>query len=285
MQTSDARIWAVGDAVETQDWVTGQARMVPLAGPANRQGRIAAAAIFGGVDRQPSFRGVQATSVVGLMGMTIAATGATETYLKQTGREGYEKVYLHPDHHAAYYPDAKTITIKLLFERQDGRILGAQAVGMEGVAKRIDVIATALQHNGTVFDLEEAELCYAPQYGSAKDPVNLAGMVAANILDGLAPVVQWEDLAASRATIVDVREPDEYAQGHVPGALNIPLHSLRGHLRELEGRGELWVHCHVGQRSYIAVRILRQKGFDAKNISGGYRMYLAFKACHGNRTS
>ena len=186
MQTSDRHIWSVGDAVEVKDFVTGEWTLIPLAGPANRQGRIAADVIC---EAHPSsFRGVQGTSVCGAFGLTIASTGVNEKTLKRLGWE-YEKIYLHPIHHAGYYPDAKPIDLKLLFSKQDGRILGAQVVGEEGVEKRIDVIAIAIQMGATVFDLEEAELCYAPQYGSAKDPVNMAGMIAANFLRGDAPLV------------------------------------------------------------------------------------------------
>jgi len=185
MQTSDPKIWAVGDEVEVKDFVTGEWTLIPLAGPANRQGRIAADVIC---EAHPSsFRGVQGTSVCGTFGLTIASTGINEKTLKRLGWE-YEKVYLHPIHHAGYYPDAKPIDLKLLFSKQDGRIFGAQAVGEEGVEKRIDAIAIAMQMGATVFDLEEAELCYAPQFGSAKDPVNMAGMIAANVLRGDATV-------------------------------------------------------------------------------------------------
>jgi len=279
MQTSDPRIWAVGDAVQVVDYVTGLPAMVPLAGPANRQGRIAADSICGKTDRYPAFRGVQATAICGVMGLTVAATGVTEKALRRLDPDGtrwpYAKIYIHPDHHAGYYPDAQTLTLKLLFDRTDGRLLGAQAFGKEGADKRIDVIATHLQHRGTVFDLEASELCYAPQFGSAKDPVNLAGMVAANFLRGDVPTVCWEDLHSSDALILDVRTPGEYASGHVPGALNIPVDELRPRLEELPKDGDIWVYCHVGQRSYVAVRMMVQRGFRAKNITGGFRMYPA----------
>lgn len=183
MQTSVPHIWAVGDAVEVKDFVTGEWTVIPLAGPANRQGRIATGVICG---RDSTFWGVQGTSVCGVFGLTIPSTGANEKTLQQLGWD-YGKVYLHPGHHVGYYPNAKPIDLKLLFSNQDGRILGAQAVGEEGTEKRIDVIAMALQSGATVFDLEEAELCYAPQFGAAKDPVNMAGMIAANALRGDAP--------------------------------------------------------------------------------------------------
>jgi len=281
LRTSDESIWAVGDAVEVKNFVTGTQSLALLAGPANRQGRIAADAIMGnGSSYLHRFRGAQATSVCGVLGLTIASTGVTEKVLKQLNLSGeiqpYQKIYLHPDHHAGYYPGAKTITIKLIFSPTNGRILGAQAIGTEGVEKRIDVIAMAIQYQGTVFDLEEAELCYAPQYGAAKDPVNMGGMIASNILRGYAHVVHWEDLAGSDAFILDVREPVEFKKGHVENAVNIPLGQLRDRLAELPQDREIWAYCFVGQRSYFALRILAQYDFKVRNISGGFLMYKAF---------
>jgi NADPH-dependent 2,4-dienoyl-CoA reductase/sulfur reductase-like enzyme/rhodanese-related sulfurtransferase len=276
MQTSDSRIFAVGDAVETFDAVIGGPCQVPLAGPANRQGRIAADTLFGdGFDHR--FRGVQGTSVVGVMGLTVASTGLSEKALKNRAPDiDFEAIHVHPESNAGYYPDAKTITLKVLFDKKDGRVLGAQAVGEKGVEKRIDVISTAIQFSGTVFDLEEAELCYAPQYGSAKDPVNMAGMVAANALRGLSPLAHWSDLKKGEDCVLDVREPEEYERGHVSGAVHIPLHDLRSRLDELPRDRPIKAHCRVGQRSHVAVRILRQNGFDAYNLSGGYRLYEAW---------
>ncbi len=286
LRTSDESIWAVGDAVEANNFVTGARSLVPLAGPANRQGRIAADAIMGNGTPYPHrFRGAQATFVCGALGLTMAATGVTEKILKQLNRDKeyhpYEKIYLHPDHHAGYYPGAKPITIKLIFSTQNGRILGAQAVGIEGVEKRIDVIAMAIQQHGTVFDLEEAELCYAPQYGSAKDPVNMAGMIASNIMRGYLRVAHWEDLAASDAFILDVREPSEYARGHLEQAVNIPLTQMRERIAELPRDREIWTCCFVGQRSYFALRLLSLYGLTARNISGGLLMYEAVKKVPG----
>ena len=279
MRTSDEHIWAVGDAVQVVDHVTGLPAMVPLAGPANRQGRVAAAAICSDGRPLAAFRGVQATSVCGIMGLTVASTGVTEKTLRRFDPNGerwpWDKIYIHPDHHAGYYPDAQTLTIKLLFDRRDGRLLGAQALGRQGVEKRIDVIATHLQHGATVYDLEASELCYAPQYGSAKDPVNLAGMVAANWMRGDAPTVHWEDLPAAGVLLLDVRTAAEHVEGHVPGALNIPVDELRRRMGELPSGRDIWAYCYVGQRSYVAVRMLLQHGFRARNVSGGYRMYQA----------
>jgi rhodanese-related sulfurtransferase len=216
-----------------------------------------------------------------VLGLTIAATGTTEKTLRQHNNNDnfgpYEKIYLHPNHRASYYPGAKIITIKLIFSTKNGRILGAQAVGKEGVEKRIDIIAMAIQQNGTVFDLEEAELCYAPQYGSAKDPVNIAGMIASNLLRGYSSVAHWENLAASNAYILDVRDPFEFKRGHVKNAVNIHLGGLRERMSELPRDREIWAYCYEGQRSYVAARILVQHGFKVRNISGGYLTYMAVK--------
>jgi NADPH-dependent 2,4-dienoyl-CoA reductase/sulfur reductase-like enzyme/rhodanese-related sulfurtransferase len=271
MQTSDPSIWAVGDAVETGDVVTGTEVVLPLAGPANRQGRIAAEAICG---RETNFRGVQGTAVVGLMGLTVASTGASEKGLRRAGRTDYRVVYLHPGNHAGYYPGAKAIKLKLIYAK-DGRVLGAQAVGEEGVDKRIDVIATTIQHGGTVHDLAEAELCYAPQFGSAKDPVNLAGMMAVNELEGLMPLADWSGVKDTAAVLLDVREPNEFAQGHLDRAVNVPLSKLRQRLAEVPKDRPLWVYCAAGQRGYFAQRQLLQLGYDARNLSGGMSTYSA----------
>ncbi len=274
MRTNDPRIWAVGDAVEIRDVVTGEWNLVPLAGPANRQGRVAADSICG---RSAHFRGVQSTVVCGVFGLTIAATGANEKALRRAGI-AYEKIYLHPAQHVGYYPGAKPIHMKLLFSGKDGRVLGAQAVGEQGAEKRIDVIAMAIQKQATVFDLEEAELCYAPQYGAAKDPVNMAGMIAANVVRGDVPLTTWEALPGTDAMILDVREPSEFAKGNIEGATNIPLPQLRDRLAELPRDREIWLHCGVGQRSYYALRILLQNGFKAKNLPGGFITYQQFRS-------
>ncbi len=273
MRTSDPLIWAVGDAVEVKDRVIDQWELVPLAGPANRQGRVAANVICG---RESRFKGVQATAVCGFFGLTVALTGATEKALRRAGIGGFESVYLHPGHHAGYYPGAKPIHLKLMFRRSDGLVLGAQAVGEDGVARRIDVISTAIQMGATVFDLEEAELCYAPQYGSAKDPVNLAGMIAANVVRGDADLAPWGELHTAGAFLLDVREVEELRGGYIDGAVNIPLRQLRARMNELPRDREIWVNCRVGHRAYYACRILSQHGFRVCNLSGGYHTYRAW---------
>jgi NADPH-dependent 2,4-dienoyl-CoA reductase/sulfur reductase-like enzyme/rhodanese-related sulfurtransferase len=277
MRTSDDRVWAVGDAVEVRDFITGEWALVPLAGPANRQGRLAADNILG---REVRFRGVQATAVCRVFDVTIASTGVSEKTLKRWGADSrvgpYEKIYLHPGHRAGYFPDAKPIAIKLIFSTTDGRILGAQAVGAEGAERRIDVIAMAIQRGSTVFDLEEAELCYAPQFGAAKDPVNIAGMIAANALREDAPVAHWEDVVGqTQSTILDVRDPDEIDARRIERAVNIPLGELRSRMWELPPDSEIVAYCAVGQRSYYASRALRLNGFNARNLSGGMRTFDA----------
>ena len=270
MRTSDPRIYAVGDAIEVRDVIIGQEIVLPLAGPANRQGRVAAEAIAG---RWTRFRGVQATAIVSVLGLTVATTGATEKGLRRAGVTDFGVVYLHPGHHAGYYPGATPIHLKLIYTREDGRILGAQAVGREGVDKRIDVIASMIQMRGTVHDLAEVELCYAPQFGAAKDPVNVAGMMAANALRGDMPLADWSETDATRALLLDVREPEEFSRGHLAGAVNLPLSELRRRLDEVPRGREVWVYCAAGQRAYYAQRLLMQRGLDAKNLSGGFMTY------------
>jgi rhodanese-related sulfurtransferase len=223
--------------------------------------------------------------VVGLFGLTAGTTGASERGLRRENIRDYGVVYLHPGHHASYYPGAKPIHLKLIFSRDGGRVLGAQAVGEEGVDKRIDVIATTIQLGGTVHDLAEAELGYAPQYGAAKDPVNVAGMLAQNVLRGDMPLADWKEVGSTPALLLDVREADEFAKGHLEGAQNLPLSQLRKRVDELPHDREVWVYCAVGQRAYFAQRLLRQRGIDAKNLSGGYATWLALASAAPPRGS
>ena len=277
LRTTDPDIYAVGDAIEVKDFVTGDQTQAPLAGPANRQGRIAANHIFGG--RGDRYRGTQGTVIVGVFDKTAAMTGASEKALRRAGR-AYRKVYVHPAHHAGYYPGAEAMTLKVLFDPGTGRVLGAQAVGGAGVDKRIDVLAMAIQAGMTVFDLEEVELAYAPQYGSAKDPINMAGFVAGGMLRGEHPQVDIEAVLAAPASespfLVDVRTPEEFSAGHIPAALNIPVDELRSRLAELPRGREIAAYCQVGQRGYLATRILLQAGLSAVNIGGGYKTYKLF---------
>ena len=263
MVTSDPDILAVGDAVEVKDFITGQWALIPLAGPANRQGRIAADVIAG---RDSKFRGTQGTSICKLFGAAIAQTGVSEKTLVRIGDTDYEKIYIYPNSHAGYYPGAKMLVIKFLFRKSNGKVLGAQVLGEDGVTKRIDSFAMAIQMGCTIYDLEESELCYAPPFGSAKDPVNFAGMVAADILNGDMPIIHWDSVDGG--FLLDVRNPQELAVESVPGATNIPLPQLRSRLGELPRDREIYVFCRSAQRSYYATRILLQNGFKVKNISG-----------------
>lgn len=264
MRTNNPDIFAVGDAVEVRDFVTGEWSLIALAGPANRQGRIAADVIAG---RNSRFRGTQGTSIIGLFGAAAAWVGASEKTLKRLGDSDYEKIYLYPNSHAGYYPGARPIAMKVLFRKSDGRFLGSQAVGEDGVDKRISALAMALQMGATIYDLEEAELCYAPQFGSAKDPVNFAGMVAADIVRGDMPISHWD--ASESGFLLDVREPAELAVESVPGAVNIPLGQLRARLDELPRHRDILVICRSGQRAYYATRALLQLGFKARTLAGG----------------
>lgn len=276
LQTSDPDIYAVGDAIEVRDFVTGEPTQVPLAGPANRQGRIAADQVFG---RDSCYRGTQGTAIVRVFDVTAAMTGASEKVLRRA-RRPYRKVYVHPTHHAGYYPGAEAMTLKVLFDPETGKLLSAQAVGGAGVDKRIDVLAVAIQAGLTVFDLEEMELAYAPQYGSAKDPINMAGFVAAGLLRGEHPQLDVETISPASANgrpyLVDVRTRQEFEGGHIPGAANVPVDELRSHLAALPRDRDIAVYCQVGQRGYLATRVLLQNGFKAANIGGGYKTYKLF---------
>ncbi|KFZ37859.1 CoA-disulfide reductase [Shewanella mangrovi] len=272
MQTSDPDIYAVGDAVETADFVTGDAALVPLAGPANRQGRIAADNMLGG---DKHYQGTQGTAICKLFDMAIASTGHNEKSLKRLGIN-YEKVYVHAASHASYYPGAHPVTLKLLFAPVSGKILGAQAAGIDGIDKRIDVLAVAQRAGLSVRELQDLELTYAPPFGSARDVINQAGMVATNVLDGVDPVCQVEDVLAmtDEQLLLDVRNPPELTKiGAFPNAINIPLDQLRQRLDELPKDKEILVTCMVGLRGHVASRMLQQHGFTVKNLTGGYKTY------------
>ncbi|MBW1708484.1 MAG: FAD-dependent oxidoreductase [Deltaproteobacteria bacterium] len=277
MRTSDPDIYAVGDAVEVRDFITGLPTMTALAGPANKQGRIAADNALG---RKTMFRGTMGTSVVKIFDFTVASTGASEKVLKQN-KIPYLASYTHSGSHASYYPDANMMAIKLIFSPSSGRIFGAQIVGMDGVDKRIDVLATAIHGSMTVYDLEELELAYAPPYSSAKDPVNIAGFVAANILKGDVKNIYWNDLSGLNTNgnvLLDVRNQDELdTAGYIEGSLHIPLPELRQKLPELDKEKTYILFCAIGLRGYIGYRILKQNGLNSQNLSGGYKTYLGAK--------
>ena len=273
MRTSDPDIYAVGDAVEIPNVVTGQPSLISLAGPANKEGRIAADNICG---RPSVYRGGQGSSVIRLFDMTVATTGLNARAAQAAGIP-WDRVVTFSASHATYYPGATDMTIKTIFDPETGRILGAQIVGFEGVDKRIDVMAAAIREELTAWDLQELDLAYAPPYSSAKDPVNMAGYVIGNVLDGLVKQYHWEDAAAlprdGSVTLLDVRTPEEFAQGHIPGAVNIPLDQLRENLDRLDPAKPVYVNCYSGLRSYIACRILSGRDFDCRNLSGGWRFY------------
>lgn len=274
MQTSDKNIYAIGDAIEVSDYVHQSPAMIPLAGPANRQGRMVADHIY---DKDVSYKGTLGTSIAKVFDLTVAATGSNEKRLKQLGVP-YQAIHIHPSSHANYYPGAYPIYLKLLFNPDNGQIYGAQAVGQDGVDKRIDVIATAIKGNLDVFDLTELELSYAPPYSSAKDPVNYAGYVASNIMEGSVETVQWheiDDLIKGGGTLIDVRDPGERKAGYIEGSINIPLNDLRSRLDELPKDETLYVSCQVGLRGYLASRILAGYGFNVKNLDGGWKTYAS----------
>ena len=276
LRTSDENIYAVGDAVETENFLTHERAVIPLAGPANKMGRMAADNICG-MNRR--YKGTQGASVVKVFDMTVASTGLSERQLNAAGKKlnvDYKVTVIHPLSNAGYYPGGQPMSIKLLFAKRDGKVLGVQAVGYKGVEKRVDVAATAIRFGATVYDLEELELCYAPPYSSAKDPVNIAGFAAENILSGLADNITFGELKDLPAdtVLLDVRTPAEVKMGAIPGSVNIPLDSLRGRLRELDKSKAYVVYCAVGVRAHIAARILLQNGFErVRNLAGGYTTY------------
>ncbi|WP_024873061.1 FAD-dependent oxidoreductase [Tolumonas lignilytica] len=272
MRTSDPDIYAVGDAVETPDFVTAQPALIPLAGPANRQGRIAADNMLG---RDEQYQRTQGTAICKVFDFAIASTGHSEKSLKRLGR-AYEKVYVHPGNHAGYYPGAFPVSFKLIFDPTTGQILGGQAFGKEGVDKRIDVLAVAMRAGLKVQDLEHLELTYAPPFGSARDVINQAGMVATNIIKGDERVCHVEDVLniTEAQFLLDVRNPGELTNiGAIPGAVNIPVDQLRQRLAELPKDKEILITCQVGLRGHVAYRLLANNGFTARNLSGGYKTY------------
>jgi rhodanese-related sulfurtransferase len=276
MQTNCEGVYAVGDAVETTD-LSGGRTAVPLAGPANKQGRIAADNVCG---LNSTYKGTQGTSIIKIFDMTGASTGFNERTLRKLDIP-FHAVYVHPNSHAGYYPGAKSIALKLLFN-DEGKVLGAQAFGSEGVDKRIDVIATVLRLNGSVYDLAELELAYAPPFSSAKDPVNMAGYLAENVLSGRLDVFTVNELESLQhhedSLLLDVRTKAEFESGHIEGAAHIPVDELRDRLAELDRDKEILAYCAVGVRGYIASRILQQNGFKVRNLTGGYRSYSMAQA-------
>ena len=273
MQTSKEHIYAVGDAIEIADFVTGKKGYVPLAGPANKQGRIAADNICG---IKSSYKNTLGSSVLKIFDMTVAMTGVNERTAQAAGLD-YDKVYTYSQSHASYYPGGHGISIKTLYEKGTGKILGAQLVGYDGVDKRCDVIATAIRAGMTGYDLTELELCYAPPFGSAKDPVNLVGYVIENTLTGKVKNFFWNDVEKlprdGSVTLLDVRTPSEREVGHIPGFIHIPLDELRQRAGELPQDKPVYIHCHSGLRSYLACRMLTGLGYDCCNLSGGWRFY------------
>lgn len=273
METSVKDIYAVGDAIEIKNYITNDSGYIPLAGPANKQGRIAADNICG---LNHHYKGTQGSSILKVFDLTAANTGINEK-TAQALKLDYDKVYTYSANHAGYYPGAVNMSIKVIFDKKDGKILGAQIVGYDGVDKRMDVLATAIRAKMTGYDLTELELCYAPPYGSAKDPVNMAGFVIENILTNKVKQYNWDDVATlprdGSVTLLDTRSELEYANGHIDGYINIPLDSLRSRLHELDLNKPVYVTCQVGLRGYVAARILSQNGFDTYNLNGGYRLY------------
>lgn len=273
MLTSDQNIYAVGDAAETEDFITGKKAFVPLAGPANKQGRIAADNICG-IDSK--YTGTQGSSILKLFDMTVAMTGINESTARVNNID-YDKVFLYTGSHASYYPGSTNMWVKVLFEKGTGKILGAQLTGFDGVDKRADVLATAIRLGATADDLTKLELCYAPPFGSAKDPVNMAGYVIENTITGKVKNFHWHDIDAlprdNSLTLLDVRTRGEVRRGMIDGFINIPLDELRANIDRLDKTKPIYVHCRSGLRSYIACRILAGNGFDAYNLSGGYQLY------------
>ncbi|SHF86599.1 FAD-dependent oxidoreductase [Vibrio gazogenes] len=271
MQTSDPSIYAVGDAIEEKDFVTGKPTLVPLAGPANRQGRMAADNMLG---RSETYQGTQGTAICKIFDLAVASTGKNEKQLKRDGTE-YEKVYVHTASHASYYPGAEVVSFKMLFDPKSGKIFGAQAVGKDGIDKRIDVMAVAQRAGMTVDQLQHLELTYAPPYGSAKDVINQAAFVASNLMKGDAVAIHFDEIdhLTDDQLLLDIRNPSELQCGSLPGGINIPVDQLRQRMHELPKDKEIIIYCQVGLRGNVAYRQLVNNGFKARNLIGGYRTY------------
>ncbi len=277
LQTNDPTIYAIGDAIEVFEFVNGTKAMIPLAGIANRQGRLAADHIY---DQKTPYKGALGTAIAKVFDLAVGTTGSNEKLLKRLGVD-YKAIHIHPTSHAGYYPGANPISLKLLFDPTSGAILGAQAIGKDGVDKRIDVLATAIKGKLTVFDLTELELSYAPPFSSAKDPINMAGYVATNLFEEAIETVQWHQIDAivqNGGFLIDVREPKERENGFIKGSVNIPLSELRDHLEQLPKNKPIYLNCQVGLRGYLATRILKGHGFQAINLDGGWKTYAAIKA-------
>ncbi|MDR2029534.1 MAG: FAD-dependent oxidoreductase [Treponema sp.] len=273
MRTSDPAIYALGDAAEVTGFVSGKKEFSPLAGPANKQGRIVADNICG---LNALYAGTQGSAILKIFDMTVAMTGMNERTAKKLAYD-YDKSYTYSPSHAGYYPGAENMAIKIIYQKKDGRLLGAQVVGFDGVDKRCDVLAVAIRAGMTIFDLTRLELCYAPPYSSARDPVNIAGFAAENIMTGKVRVFHWHDVDAlpkdGSATLLDVRTAEEYARGTIPGFMNMPLDHIRDRIKELDTGKPVYVICRIGLRGYIAARILSQNGFEVYNLSGGFALY------------
>ena len=273
LQTSDPNIYAVGDAIEVKNLITGQASLIPLAGPANKQGRIVADIIAG---RNSQYKGTQGTAIAKVFDLAAASTGINEKMLSKL-EIPYEVSFTHSNSHASYYPGSTRVSVKLIFGKSDGRVLGAQIVGSQGVDKRIDDIAGVIRRQGTIYDLQELELAYAPPFSSAKDPVNMAGYVAENIINGDVRIIHWQELRKLKANdilIIDVRTEEERKGKFIPGSVHIPIDNLRDRLSELPKDKDIVVYCEIGLRGYLAYRILTQHGFTrVKNLNGGWVTY------------
>ncbi len=272
LQTSDPNIYAIGDAIEVTNYINKKPTTIPLAWPASRQGRIVADNIYGNITK---YKGTLGTSIVKVFDITTASTGLNEKHLKKLDIN-YQAIHIHPASHARYYPNATNIALKLLFDPKSGKIFGAQAIGIEGIDKRIDVLSTAIKGELTIYDLQEIELAYAPPFSSSKDPVNMLGYVASNIIDNTLETFQWfevNNIIENDGYIIDVRTPEERLFGYLSKSVNIPLNEIRYRLHDIPKEKQIYVYCQVGLRGYLACRILQQNGYKVKNLDGGIVTY------------